>query len=247
MSRKWLIVLLPVLPVVALIAADDSSNPATPPPVWSTKAVATWSQDDAQQLLTDSPWVKSLTPSIVRGNPNNYNQAPPMRRRGGFGGGPFGYPGGGYPQGGGGYPGGYPPNQYPQNAPPPNSNNSADDKPPKLTLRWESALPVRQAELKVTGRERAHAGRREPLRHRGLRHPRQHAERRSQNGGGGGEEEDHAEPRRQERHEAHRRAGPAPRGRSGGSVSVPETEEPRSRSAKMTAAWSSTPRSAGFP
>lgn len=149
MSRKWLIVLLPVLPVVALIAADDSSNPATPPPVWSTKAVATWSQDDAQQLLTDSPWVKSLTPSIVRGNPNNYNQAPPMRRRGGFGGGPFGYPGGGYPQGGGGYPGGYPPNQYPQNAPPPNSNNSADDKPPKLTLRWESALPVRQAELKA--------------------------------------------------------------------------------------------------
>src|SRR5665213_2142960 len=49
--------------------------------------------------------------------------------------------GGGYPGGGGGYPNG----QSNGNG---NGDNSASQ-PPKLTLRWESAMPVRSAELKT--------------------------------------------------------------------------------------------------
>ncbi len=139
MSRKWLILLLPVavLPATVLLADD---TPATPPPAWASKPVATWSQDEAQQVLADSPWVKSLTPSIIRGSQNDgYRQAPPMRRgRGGFG-----FPGGGYPQQQQPYP--------PQNRPANNddSSSSREQTPPKLTLRWESALPIREAELKT--------------------------------------------------------------------------------------------------
>jgi hypothetical protein len=136
MSRKWLI--LSLLPVAVLIADD---TPAAPPPAWATKPVAAWNQDEAQQVLADSPWVKSLTPSIIRGNQNNYSQPAPMRRgRGGFG-----FPGGGYP--GGGYPQQQP--YPPQNRPANNDDSSSNQQPPKLTLRWESALPVREAELKT--------------------------------------------------------------------------------------------------
>jgi hypothetical protein len=149
MSRKWSILLIPAavlsgfIPAAVLIA--DDAPPTTPPPAWSTKAVAEWSQDDAQQLLSDSPWVKSLTPSIVRQTQPAPYQHRPMGRRGGFG-----YPGGGYP--GGGYPGGGYPQQQNPNYPPPNNTNNNDTSnqtPPKLTLRWESANPVRSAEFKV--------------------------------------------------------------------------------------------------
>jgi hypothetical protein len=146
MSLKWLVLSLSVLPAAVLLAADDSSTAPAPQPAWATKQAALWSQDDAKQVLTDSPWSKALTPSIVRHNPeDDRSYGPrPMGRRGGFG-----YPGGGYP--GGGYPGGYPPqNRYPQNPPSNDSGSSAaDEKPPQLTLRWESALPVREAELKA--------------------------------------------------------------------------------------------------
>lgn len=156
-SRSWLILAVPaavlpftLLPVKVLLADD---TPQQPPPAWATKAVAQWSQDDAQQVLKDSPWVKTLTPSIVRQQQSSPYQQRPMGRRGGFGYPGGGYPGGGYP--GGGYPGGYPPQQYPQqypqNPPPNNTNNdsSRDQPAPKLTLRWESAEPIRSAELKI--------------------------------------------------------------------------------------------------
>lgn len=143
MNRKWLLVLLPA---AVLIAADDT--PPAPKPAWATKQVATWSQDDAKEVLTDSPWAKSVTPSIIRGSQNNNANSgyPPggMGRRGGIG---MGIPGMGYPGGGGGgRGGGY--GRQPQN-PPAEDSNYADDKIPKLTLRWESALPVRSAELKT--------------------------------------------------------------------------------------------------
>lgn len=53
---------------VLLTAAD---------PAWQNKPVAQWTQDDAKQLLTDSPWVKQVTPQNVR------DLSPDERREGG--------------------------------------------------------------------------------------------------------------------------------------------------------------------
>jgi hypothetical protein len=107
-------------------AADDAP--------WKSKSVADWSDDDARQVLADSPWVKTFTPTM--------KQSGGMGRGGGFGLGgiSIGIPGmGGMGRrGGGGYPGG--------------SNGNGDNpsnEPPKVTLRWESAMPVRKAELKT--------------------------------------------------------------------------------------------------
>lgn len=156
MSCKCFLLLIPLC---ALIAADDpptltsvpaaASTPA-PTPAWSTKKVAEWSDDDAKQVLADSPWTKSITPSIVRGSPSNYNNNNGgIGRGGGVGIGipGMGYPGGGRRGGGGG--GG---NRYPGSGtgnPAPRSSDSSDQQAPKLTLRWESAMPVREAELKT--------------------------------------------------------------------------------------------------
>ncbi|MBZ5581801.1 MAG: hypothetical protein LAQ30_06275 [Acidobacteriia bacterium] len=68
-----------------------------------------------------------------------------------------GYPGGGYPGGGypgGGYPGGgNPGGGYPGGGPPAGGqtggNNGNYNQAPELKLRWESALPIREAELKA--------------------------------------------------------------------------------------------------
>jgi hypothetical protein len=81
---------------------------------------------------------------------------------GGFpGGGGIGFPGGGmggrrYPGGypsGGGYPGGggYPNGGQQNGQNYPNSSGGRNDSqtPPQLTLRWETAMPVRAAEMKT--------------------------------------------------------------------------------------------------
>jgi hypothetical protein len=49
--------------------AEDSS--------WKDKPVSQWSVDDAKQVLTDSPWVKQVTPQNVR------DLSPDERREGG--------------------------------------------------------------------------------------------------------------------------------------------------------------------
>ena len=129
------------------------------------KPVPDWTVDDAHQIMTDSPWVKTTTPTMEgSGNPGQRRSA--GGNRGGRGGGiniggvGIGIPGiggrggGGYPGGGGagggggGYPGG---SRTGGNYP--NGTGSDDGRtdpvtPPKLTLRWESALPVREAELR---------------------------------------------------------------------------------------------------
>lgn len=143
MSRVRFAALL--LPAACLIAADDPvSSSSTSPPAWATKPAALWSQDEAKQVLTDSPWTKSLMPNIVRRTQPQYGPRPGIGRRGGIG-----FPGGGYP--GGGYPGGggrrYPPDQLPDDDS--RASKTPDEKVPKLTVRWESALPVREAELKA--------------------------------------------------------------------------------------------------
>ena len=130
----------------ALLAAADEP--------WKDKRISEWSEDDAKQLLNDSPWVKTVTPAIDRSANNGRRSGGGgqsgrigmggigiglpgmggMGRRGGMGG--PGTGGGGYP-GGGGQPGGT------------NDDSTSTSAPPTLKLRWESALPVREAELKA--------------------------------------------------------------------------------------------------
>jgi hypothetical protein len=113
------------------------------------KPVPEWSADDAQQILKDSPWVKTVTPAVAQ----NSNDGTERRRSGGYGrGGGIGFPGGGigFPgggrRGGGGYPQG---GNYPGNPPDDTDSRGRGSPAPMLTLRWESALPVREAELKT--------------------------------------------------------------------------------------------------
>jgi len=141
MYRKWQLSLLPIS--VALVFATDQA--------WKDKQVAEWNADDAKQVLNDSPWAKTVKPTINRSSQGSQRRSgggmgrgggigmggigiglPGMGggRRGGMGG-----PGGGYP--GGGQRGGT------------NDGTGTDNEPAPLKLRWESALPIRAAELKA--------------------------------------------------------------------------------------------------
>jgi hypothetical protein len=61
------------LAAVLLIAADPSSGH----PSWKDKPISQWNEGDAKQVLTDSPWVKQITPQNVR------DLSPDERRAGG--------------------------------------------------------------------------------------------------------------------------------------------------------------------
>lgn len=138
MSLRWWPCLF-VLSTFQSVVADDS---------WKDKQIAEWSQDDAKQVLSDSPWVKTATPTISRSASDGPRRS---GRGGGFGVGGvgIGLPGvGGMGRRGGiggpGTGGG----DYPRGA---QTGGTNDDShlPSTVTLRWESALPVRGAELKT--------------------------------------------------------------------------------------------------
>lgn len=157
MMHKWRLGFIPLS--LALLTAADQPQP------WKDKKVPDWNADDTKLILADSPWAKTVTPSVDqstnarqggmnRGGPGGVVLGMPggMGRRGGMGYPGGGYPGGGYP--GGGYPGGgYPTNTgtgYPGNGGGEGQagGNGANSGPPVLHLRWESAFPIREAELK---------------------------------------------------------------------------------------------------
>ena len=141
MIRKLSFRVFPVFIALALMASDDEP--------WRGKQIAEWSEDDAKQVLADSPWAKSFTPTL---NPSQQQQrsggmGPRMGGGGiGMGGIGIGIPGMGGRRMGGGFPGG---NGNPNG----NGNDQGSDRSvteaPKLTLRWASAMPVRTAELRV--------------------------------------------------------------------------------------------------
>jgi hypothetical protein len=150
MLRTYTLCLLPIS--AALLMAGDQA--------WKDKPIAEWNDGDAKQVLADSPWVKTATPTL--GRSSNGGGGGGQRRTGGslgrggginLGGVMIGLPGlggigrrggGGYPSGGG-YPGG---GGYPRGGGYPDGGADSSE-PPALTLRWESALPVRSAELIV--------------------------------------------------------------------------------------------------
>jgi hypothetical protein len=145
MILKAQFLLLPLS--LALLAAGDQT--------WKDKQIAEWTEDDARQVLTDSPWAKPVTPTMSRSRSEDDRRAGGGMGRGGgigIGGISLGIPGlGGIGRAGGmggsrrggGYPGGGQPGNTGDNG------AGRGEEPPVLTLRWESALPVRTAELKV--------------------------------------------------------------------------------------------------
>jgi hypothetical protein len=100
-------------------------------PAWKTKQVADWTADDAKLVLSDSPWAASVTTTMAQSNGR-------MGRGGGIS---LGIPGIGIGRGRG-----YPPTG--SGGPPPRED-SPEVEAPVVRLRWESALPIRQAELKA--------------------------------------------------------------------------------------------------
>ena len=127
MFRKWQLSLLTVSTVLLAAWARPLDQP------WKDKQVAEWNDDDARQVLSDSPWTRTVKPTITRSANDGQRRSgsgisiglPGMGRRGGMG-----YPGGGRRGG-------------------TNATGTDYNEPPTLKLRWESALPVREAEVKT--------------------------------------------------------------------------------------------------
>jgi hypothetical protein len=68
MLRKLRFCSVPLAAILLYGAADAA---------WKDKSIAKWTEDDAKQILTDSPWVKQVTPQNVR------DLSPDERREGG--------------------------------------------------------------------------------------------------------------------------------------------------------------------
>ena len=129
MFVKWT---LAVLPFSMILAAAEE-------PAWKAKQVPEWTQDDAQQILNDSPWAKSVTPTIGRASDDGNSGY--GRRGGGLGGGIPGIGGIGGRRGGYGYPGGG--GGYPGGGRRRDDDTANSSQPPTLKV------PIREAELKT--------------------------------------------------------------------------------------------------
>lgn len=94
---------------------------------WKSKPVSQWTDAETRQVLTDSPWAAMVTPTVKKESRQSVN------RSGGLGVGPVGIGGMGRRR--------TPP------PPDPSENTPAEAQP--FNMRWESALPIREAELKA--------------------------------------------------------------------------------------------------
>jgi hypothetical protein len=100
---------------------------------WKNKQYSEWTEDDAKEVMANSPWAKTVVATPIK--PNGQAGQPGSHRGhiniGGIGIGRAGSGGAGRhsSEGGGGV--------------------ATPDQPATLTLRWESALPIREAELKA--------------------------------------------------------------------------------------------------
>jgi hypothetical protein len=126
--RRWL---LPIIVVVALgmsvaIAGD----------FWKSKKFSTWNDEESKKMLEDSPWARQVPIKyILTGGPGGGGMGGGMGRGGMGGGMPAGGMGGGGGEGGGGFGPLMPPRPEMQT--------------PKATLRWQSALPIKQAIARI--------------------------------------------------------------------------------------------------
>jgi hypothetical protein len=123
----------------SLCLAVTALHLAAADPIWKTKPAAEWTEDDAKVVLSSSPWAKDIGATVTR------RLTEDQLREGGQMGQPRGVGNENVdPKGSG-----------PKVSPNVLSGPGGDDRgarslpqPIKLKLRWESALPVRLAELK---------------------------------------------------------------------------------------------------
>jgi hypothetical protein len=123
----------------SLYAAVAATCLAAADPVWITKPAAEWTEEDAKRILSSSPWARDISATVTR------RLTEDQLREGGQMGQPQGVGNENVdPKGSG-----------PKVSPNVLSGAGGDDRsarsysrPIRLKLRWESALPVRLAELK---------------------------------------------------------------------------------------------------
>jgi hypothetical protein len=116
----------------ALLAAADAP--------WITKPPAQWTEADARQVLTTSPWVRGFTAGVVRRlGEDELREAGQMGQQHGVG-----------------YDGVDPKGSGPKLTPNIFTGGGGEDRSPRslpraitLRLRWESALPIRVAQLRA--------------------------------------------------------------------------------------------------
>jgi hypothetical protein len=142
MKTKWPTALISVF--ATLLSAAEQP--------WKDKQIAAWTEADATQVLTNSPWAKSVTPTINR--PSGVQHGSRGGGRGGsginiggigIGGGGMGRSGGMGGRGGGGMGGG----SRGGGSNDEGGSRSPSGPIPALTVRWESALPIQEALLKT--------------------------------------------------------------------------------------------------
>ena len=119
-----------ILASVALLMAADAS--------WKTKPIPAWTAEDARQILTDSPWAKTALAGITR------PQTEAQRREGGNMGQPTGV---GFDGINNGKKIAMPASVFASGEGPNRARGGTQFV--KLKLVWESALPVRAAQLKA--------------------------------------------------------------------------------------------------
>jgi hypothetical protein len=122
-----------LIPISALLLAAAM-------PAWRTKPIAQWTEEDANQVLTDSPWAMKITAGVTR------RQSEDERREGGDMGQPHGIGYDGLDAKGGGQKA---PSSIADLVTPDHGSTRSLPGITTLGLRWESALPIRAAELKV--------------------------------------------------------------------------------------------------
>jgi hypothetical protein len=113
-GKHWIAAL--VLAAQLLAGADQA---------WKNKQYPEWTEDDANEVMTNSPWAKTVVVTPVK--PTGQTGQPSHRARIDFGGLGIG-------------------RRHSGND---GAVASSPDQPATLILRWESAQPVREAELKA--------------------------------------------------------------------------------------------------
>jgi hypothetical protein len=114
--------MLGIGPLIIYAASFAVGSPADE--AWKTKRVADWTEQETKEVLNNSPWAMMTTPTVKKEEKKSHSS------------GGIGIPGMGR-------------HRSDPAQPAPDSSPVNSDSAPSLNVRWESALPIREAELKA--------------------------------------------------------------------------------------------------